>query len=152
SRLYEEQQRHTDELAILKEFNESIVESVNVGLLAVDEDESIIRCNSPFETMMGLDRDSVVGNTVDQVFDPSFARNLDSILGKSRWHLTEVRNAYKMHAFDSAGRSLILNVAVAPLRSVSNQQTGAIRVLENVTGRVKLEESLQQSEKLSSIG
>jgi hypothetical protein len=43
-------------------------------------------------------------------------------------------------------------VAVAPLRSVSNQQTGAIIVLENVSSRVKLEETLQQSEKLSSIG
>ncbi|MEO7659938.1 MAG: ATP-binding protein, partial [Pyrinomonadaceae bacterium] len=48
--------------------------------------------------------------------------------------------------------SLILNVAVAPLLSVSNQQTGAIIVLENVSSRVKLEETLQQSEKLSSIG
>ncbi|MBX7061839.1 MAG: PAS domain S-box protein [Pyrinomonadaceae bacterium] len=152
SRLYEEQQRHAEELAILKEFNESIVESVNVGLLAVDEEGRIIRCNSPFEAMMGLDRESVVGNTIDQVFDESFARNLDNILGKSRWHLTEVRNAYKMHAFDSAGHSLMLNIAVAPLRSVSNLQTGAILVLENVTGRVKLEETLQQSEKLSSIG
>ena len=47
---------------------------------------------------------------------------------------------------------MILNVAVAPLRSVSNQQTGAIIVLENVSSRVKLEETLQQSEKLSSIG
>ena len=43
-------------------------------------------------------------------------------------------------------------MSVAPLRSVSNQQTGAILVLENVSSRVKLEETLQQSEKLSSIG
>jgi len=70
----------------------------------------------------------------------------------SLWHLTEVRNAYKLHTSDSKGRSLIVNVAVAPLRTVSNQQSGAIIVLENVTSRVKLEESLQQSEKLSSIG
>ena len=48
--------QHTEELALLKEFNESIVESVNVGLLAVDEDGRITRCNSPFEEMMGLDR------------------------------------------------------------------------------------------------
>ena len=47
---------------------------------------------------------------------------------------------------------MILNVAIAPLRSVSENQTGAIIVLENVTSRVKLEETLQQSEKLSSIG
>lgn len=152
SRLYGQQKQHTEELALLKEFNESIVESVNVGLLAVDEDGRIIRCNSPFEQMMGLDREQVVGRRVEEVFDESFALNLESILGKSRWHLTEVRNAYKLHTYDQSGRSLILNVAVAPLRSVSNQQTGAIIVLENVSSRVRLEETLQQSEKLSSIG
>jgi PAS domain S-box-containing protein len=102
--------------------------------------------------MMGLDRSEAVGKFVDEVFDEGFARNLDAILGMSRWHLTEVRNAYKLHTADRKGRSLIVNVAVAPLRSVSNQQSGAIIVLENVSSRVKLEESLQQSEKLSSIG
>ncbi len=152
SSLYGQQKQHTEELALLKEFNESIVESVNVGLLAVNEDGRIIRSNSPFEEMMGLERDQAVGKLVNEVFDESFALNLESILGKSRWHLTEVRNAYKLHAFDKGGRSLILNVAVAPLRSVSNQQQGAIIVLENVSSRVKLEETLQQSEKLSSIG
>jgi two-component system, NtrC family, sensor kinase len=152
SRLYEEQHQYTEELALLKEFNESIVESINVGLLAVDEDGRIIRCNSPFEEMIGLGREDVVGQMVEDVFDESFAFNLENILGKSRWHLTEIRNAYKLHTYDAAGRSLILNVAVAPLRSVTNQQTGAIIVLENVSSRVKLEESLQQSEKLSSIG
>ena len=152
SRLYTQQKQHTEELALLKEFNESIVESVNVGLLAVDENGRIIRCNSPFEEMMGLGRDQAIGKLVDDIFDESFALNLENILGKSRWHLTEVRNAYKLHTFDRSGRSLILNVAVAPLRSISNQQTGAIIVLENVTSRVKLEETVQQSEKLSSIG
>jgi len=152
SRLYGQQKEHTDELALLKEFNESIVESVNVGLLAVDDDGRIIRCNSPFEEMMGLAREQAVGKLVEDVFDESFALNLENILGKSRWHLTEIRNAYKLHTYDKSGRSLILNVAVAPLRSVSKQQTGAIIVLENVSSRVKLEETLQQSEKMSSIG
>lgn len=152
SLLYTQQKQHTEELALLKEFNESIVESVNVGLLAVDEQGRITRCNSTFEGLMGLKRDEAVGKLVEDVFDEGFALNLENILGKSRWHLTEVRNAYKLHTYDRAGKSLILNVAVAPLRSVSNQQTGAIIVLENVTSRVKLEETVQQSEKLSSIG
>ncbi len=152
SRLYHEQQQHADELALLKEFNESIIESVNVGLLAVDENGCITRCNSTFEELIGVKRDDAIGKSVNDVFDESFALNLENILGKSRWHLTEIRNAYKLHAYDAAGRSLILNVAVAPLRSISAQQTGAIIVLENVSSRVKLEESLQQSEKLSSIG
>jgi len=152
SLLYQEQQQYTEELALLKEFNESIVESVNVGLLAVDEEGRITRCNSTFEEMMRFRREQAAGKLVAEVFDESFARNLEAILGRSMWHLTEIRNAYKLHTSDAMGRSLILNVAIAPLRSVSNQQTGAIIVLENVTSRVKLEESLQQNEKLSSIG
>lgn len=152
SSLYQQQKRQTEELSLLKEFNESIVESVNVGLLAVDEHGRITRCNTTFEEMMGLPRDEITGKLFEEVFDESFAYNLGNILGKSKWHLTEIRNAYKMHAIDSHGKPLMLNVAVAPLRSVSSSQSGAIVVLENVSSRVKLEETLQQSEKLSSIG
>ncbi|HLM60058.1 MAG TPA: ATP-binding protein, partial [Pyrinomonadaceae bacterium] len=152
SLLYQEQEKRAQELALLKEFNESIVESVNVGLIAVDENGKITRCNSTFEEMLDLSREQTIGKRVEEVFDEAFALNLENILGKSRWHLTEIRNAYKMLTTNSKGKSLVLNVAVAPLRSISNSQTGAIIVLENVTSRVKLEESLQQSEKLSSIG
>ena len=152
SLLYQEQKMRAEELVALKEFNESIVESVNVGLLAVDETGVITTCNSTLEKMLGLEREQAVGKTIEQIFDQSFALNLENILGKTRWHLTEIRNAYKLLTSDANGKTLILNVAVAPLRSVSNEQTGAIIVLENVTSRVKLEETLQQSEKLSSIG
>lgn len=152
SLLYQEQEKRAAELELLKEFNESIVESVNVGLLAVDENGRITRCNSTFEQMLEVPRETTVGKLVEEVFDESFSINLENILGKSRWHLTEVRNAYKLYTTSLSGKPLILNVAVAPLRSVSANQTGAIVVLENVSSRVKLEETLQQSEKLSSIG
>jgi len=152
SLLYQEQETRAEELALLKEFNESIVESVNVGLIAVDEDGRITRCNSTFEQMMDLSREETIGKLVEDIFDEGFALNLENILGKSRWHLTEIRNAYKLFTTNANGKPLIINVAVAPLRSVSHNQTGAIIVLENVTSRIKLEETLQQSEKLSSIG
>jgi two-component system NtrC family sensor kinase len=152
TQLYEEQAKRADELALLKEFNESIVESVNVGLLAVDENGKVTRSNTTFEEMLELSREEVLGKLVVNLFDENFSVNILQVLGKSRWHLQEIRHAYKLHTTSTSGRALILNVAVAPLRTVSRNQTGAIIVLENVTSRVKLEESLQQSEKLSSIG
>ncbi|MDQ3750827.1 MAG: ATP-binding protein, partial [Acidobacteriota bacterium] len=152
SLLYQEQEKRAEELELLKEFNESIVESVNVGLIAVDEGGRITRCNSTFEAMLDISREQTIGKLVEEIFDEGFALNLENILGKSRWHLTEIRNAYKMLTTNRQGKTLVLNVAVAPLRSISNSQTGAIIVLENVTSRIKLEETLQQSEKLSSIG
>jgi signal transduction histidine kinase len=46
----------------------------------------------------------------------------------------------------------VLNIALAPWQSDSQGRTGALVVLEDVTARMRLEEQLQQREKLSSIG
>ncbi len=152
SLLYQEQRGRAEELAQLKEFNESIVESVNVGLLAVDEAGRVRSCNTTFEQMFGISREKAVGSRVEKLFDERFAQSLLQLIGKRSWHLTELRNAYKLFAETRHGENLILNVAIAPLRSPSGENTGAILVIEDVSSRLKLEEQLQQREKLSSIG
>lgn len=152
SLLYQEQHGRAEELALLKEFNESIVESVNVGLLAVDEEGRVRSCNTTFEQLFGISRDEAIGRRVEKLFDENFAESLTRLIGKKSWHLTEIQNAYKLYAQSKHGESLTLNVAIAPLRSPSNVNNGAIIVLEDVSSRLKLEEQLQQREKLSSIG
>ena len=150
--LYQEQRSRNDELALLKDFNESIVESVNVALLAVDSEGLVTRCNSTAEQIFGVKRENIVGSRVEDLFAEDFADTLANLLGKTRWHLSEVRHGYKIYAQSRDGKSFILNAAVAPLRSPAGERTGAILVLEDVTSRVSLEEQLQQREKLSSIG
>lgn len=152
SLLYQEQQERAAELALLKEFNESIVESVNIGLLAVDLEGRVTRCNSSLEEMFGVRRDEAIGKHVEELFAEDFAETLQQVLGGERWRLTELRNIYKLHTATRHGRSLILNIAIAPLQSETSGRTGALVVLEDVTSRVRLEEQLQQREKLSSIG
>jgi signal transduction histidine kinase len=76
---------------------------------------------------------------------------LRQVLGNDRWRLKEIRNIYKIHTSTFSGQPLVLNIAIAPLQD-SQEQTGALIVLEDVTSRVSLEEQLQQREKLSSIG
>src|SRR5215210_318162 len=62
SLLYQEQQERAAELELLKEFNESIVESINVGLLAVDLEGRVTRCNSALEEILGINRDEAIGH------------------------------------------------------------------------------------------
>lgn len=152
SLLYQEQQERAAELEILKELNESIVESINVGLLAVDLDGNVTHCNSSLEEMLGVYRDEAIGKHVEELFADDFAETLQQVLGSSKWHLTELRRIYKLHTATRSDRSLVLNIALAPLQADSHRRTGALIVLEDVTSRMRLEEQLQQREKLSSIG
>ncbi len=154
SLLYQEQRERAGELESLKEFNESIIESINVGLLAVDRAGRITSCNSALEELLGVSRDEAIGRHVEELFAEDFAETLAQVLGSAGWQLTELRHIYKLHTATRAGRSVILNASLAPLRHTNSPtgQTGALLVLEDVTTRVRLEEQLQQREKLSSIG
>ncbi len=153
SLLYEEQRERAEELALLKEFNESIVESINVGILAADSEGRVTACNSALEEMLGLRRDEATGRRVEDLFAEDFAETLRQVLGGAGWALREVRNIYKLHTATRRGRTLILNIALAPLKTTGSEtQGGVLVVLEDVTSRVRLEEQLQQREKLSSIG
>ena len=153
SLLYQEQKERTEELALLKEFNESIIESINVGILAADSAGRVTACNSALEEMLGLRRDEATGQRVEDLFSEDFSETLRQVLGNHGWELSELRNIYKLHTATRRGRTLIINIALAPLkRADSEAHTGVLVVLEDVTGRVRLEEQLQQREKLSSIG
>jgi PAS domain S-box-containing protein len=149
--LYKDQQERAAELKLLKEFNESIIESINVGLLAVDLEGRVTRLNSALEHILDLRRDAAVGRRVEDLFSEDFADTLKQVLGKDGWRLKEIRNIYKLHTATRGNRSLVLNIALAPLQD-GQGQTGALVVLEDVTARITLEEQLQQREKLSSIG
>ena len=151
SLLYKDQQVRAAELKLLKEFNESIIESINVGLLAVDLDGRVTRLNSALEHILDLRRDAAIGHRVEELFSEDFADTLRQVLGKDGWRLKEIRNIYKTHTATLANRSLVLNIALAPLQD-GQGQTGALVVVEDVTARITLEEQLQQREKLSSIG
>jgi len=151
SLLYQDQQERASELKLLKEFNESIIESINVGLLAVDLNGRVTRLNSALEHILDLRRDSAIGKRVEELFAEDFAETLNQVLGKDGWRLKDIRNIYKLHTATRTNRSLVLNIALAPLQDAPGQ-SGALVVLEDVTTRISLEEQLQQREKLSSIG
>ncbi len=152
SLLYEEQRTRAAELELLKEFNESIVESINVGLLAVDLGGNITRLNSAMEEIFSISRAEAIGKNVEELFAEDFADTLHQVLGPEGWRLSQTRQIYKLHTSTRQGRSLVLNIALAPLRADTDEQTGALVVFEDVTQRLQLEEQLQQREKLSSIG
>jgi PAS domain S-box-containing protein len=148
SLLYQEQGDRAAELKLLKEFNESIIESINVGLLAVDLDGRVTRLNSALEEILDISRNGAIGERVENLFSEDFTDTLRQVLGNDRWRLRNTRNIYKIHTATFTGRTLVLNISIAPLQD----QTGALVVLEDVTSRVRLEEQLLQREKLSSIG
>jgi hypothetical protein len=151
STLYREQAERAKELASLKEFNESIIESINVGILAVDPQGIITTWNSALEELLEIDRARVIGKPVHQVFEPQLVRALRNVIGGSGWAVSDPRTIYKFRTV-AGHKELMVNVTVTPFEMKEGLKVGSLIVVEDITQRQQLEAQLQQSEKLSSIG
>ncbi|HTS58355.1 MAG TPA: ATP-binding protein [Terriglobales bacterium] len=147
ARLYASLEQKVAEYERLKDFNENIVESINVGVLAVDLEDRIESWNSQMEVMYALPRWQAVTRPLREVFPVAFVEEFYRTRQNSGIH-----NLYKFRLGTRTGEIRIVNVAIAPLVTKELDVIGRLIIMDDITERIELEAQLAQSDKLSSIG
>jgi PAS domain S-box-containing protein len=145
--LYARLEAKIGEFERLKEFNENIVESTNVGILALALDDRIESWNAQMEAMYALSRAEAIGQPLQNVFPPEFIEALEGFRNEQGVH-----HLYKFPLTTRAGEQRTVNIAIAPLLSRNFVSVGRIILVDDITERVSLETQLTQADKLSSIG
>ncbi len=152
SLLYREQAERAAELAQLKDFSESVIESINVGIIALTPEGRVTMWNSAAEELLGIARPQALDRPIEALLDADLIRALRDVTQPYGWAVPEARSIYKFRWRADPERDLVLNVSIVPLRMGPGAPSGSLLVLEDLTHRVRLEEQLQQREKLSSLG
>ncbi len=165
SRLVQSLEKKAAEFERLKDYNENIVESLNVGILALDQDERVESWNTQLELTFGIPRDVAVGRRLIELLPGALVAELQKVRGESG-----IQNIYKFplranefpeefqpkSSSNGPGRGAdqerILNVAIAPLVAKNFDHIGRLIIIDDVTERVELEEQLIEADKLGSIG
>jgi PAS domain S-box-containing protein len=148
-RLYRQLRMKADELERMREFSENILESLNDGLAVVNRENRVVRWNRRLEELYGVRHEEAVGRRLGELFDPMFME----VLG-SRREVLEGTAFYRvpLPTRHEPSRRLLVNLATTPLRDSDGAIAGTILVIEDISSRVQLEEQLQISEKMASIG
>jgi two-component system NtrC family sensor kinase len=146
-RLYASLQQKVAQYERLKDFNENIVESINVGVMALDMEDRIESWNAQMEVMYALPRWQALTQTLPTVFPSEFVEEFHRLRQSSGIH-----NLYKFRLKTPAGETRTLNVAIAPLVTRKFQVVGRLVIMDDITERMELEAQLSQADKLSSIG
>ena len=147
ARLYASLEQKIAQYERLKDFNENIVESINVGVLAIDLEDRIESWNSQMEVMYALPRWQALTRPLGEVFSGEFAQEFYRLRQSPGIH-----NLYKFRLSTPTGETRIVNVAIAPLVTKKFSVVGRLIIMDDITERVELEAQLSQSDKLSSIG
>jgi PAS domain S-box-containing protein len=151
--LYHSIEAKARELEHLKAYTENIIESINVAVLALDLGGRITSCNRAFEALFNTTRQRIIGLAVEKFLPADVITSIRRVSGRQDWEPgSSPVNIFKLNLGDKTDKRLIVNLSLIPMQAPAKGDSGSLIVMDDITGKVQLEDQLLQAEKLSSIG
>ena len=151
ARLYGQLRGKAEEIERLRQFSDSVVESLSDGLFVVDLDDRVLRWNRRLEQLFHCERGRVIGRKLSALFPEGFVQALLAARQDQPSGATLLRVPLATGPGELE-RPLLVNAGIAPFQTADGAKAGWIIVLEDVTDRANLEEQLRLSEKMAAVG
>jgi len=147
ARLYQSLEQKAMQVERLKDFSENIVESLNIGVLTVDLEDRVESWNPQLEGLLEISRREALQRKLGEVLPQDLVAEIGA-----RAAGDHVSGIYKFRLNTRGGRQLVINASIAPLVGKNGTRLGRLILLDDITQRVRLEEQMVQTEKLTSLG
>lgn len=151
ARLYGQLRVKADEIERLRQFGDSVVESLSDGLFVIDLDDRVLRWNRRLEQLFHFDRTRAIGRRLTALFPEEFVQTLLAARRDQPGGASLLRVPLTAGPSELA-RPLLVNAGIAPFQTADGVKAGWIVVIEDVTDRANLEEQLRLSEKMAAVG
>ncbi len=112
AQLYRRLEQKITEFERLKEFHENIVESIHIGIFAIDLDDKIESWNAQMEVMYAKSRGEALRQPLATIFPAEFMDRFDSVRDEQGTH-----TFYKVRLALPTGETRVANIAIAPLQT-----------------------------------
>ncbi|MFZ2961320.1 MAG: GAF domain-containing protein [Candidatus Ozemobacteraceae bacterium] len=129
-----------DEVLNMKNYNESILQSLSNGVISVNPMRKIEKCNAIALKTLGVESHHIVGKFADLVFT-----------GDNHWVVDSLRrviatrdpdNFIDAELTSSTGKKIAVNMAISPLMGTYDQTMGGLLVFEDLTSEKRLKGTL----------
>ncbi len=147
ARLYQSLEQKAMQIERLKDFSENIVESLKIGVVTVDLEDRIESWNPQLEDLLEIPRREALGRKLGDVLPKDLVAEIATHAAGEH-----VSGIYKFRLTTPLGRHVVINASIAPLVGKNGVRLGRLVLLDDITQRVRLEEQLVQTEKLTSLG
>ena len=126
----------------MKNYNESMLESMSSGVLTLDETEKIVTCNAAGLRILQVAAKDVINKAAPEFFS-----------GINAWILEKLKRVAETHQLDLtmdaemelAGQRRSVNVTVMPLVSVEQKRLGSMIMLEDISSEKRMKATLARN-------
>jgi len=132
------------EKSILKEYIETVVDSVELGVMVIDKDLRITVFNKGFERLYGYKREDFQGKRVFEALPHLVEQGFGEVTQQVLKGKPFVRFGWRRKLLD--GSEAVQNFRVFPHRDSAGEIIGGIAIVEDITEKADLEDQLVRSE------
>jgi PAS domain S-box-containing protein len=136
--------KQVEEMSILTEYIETIVDSIDLGVLVVDRDLNITVFNKGFERLYGEKKEDFIGRHIFEAYPNLVEQGFTEIAHQVMNGKPFVRNGWRRTRHD--GREVVQNIRISPHRDAQGTIIGGIVIIEDITEKADLEDQLARSE------
>lgn len=139
------------DLVNLELLNQSIIKSINAGLIALDDSGSVILFNPAAERIFGIRSEEALGKQIKDVI-PLSGTTLDHAhVGRQHGSLTPNQLYLDINITRTDGIPLQVRYSLSPLK-LSDRNGGSLLVFQDITEMKKIEEEMKKVEGLALVG
>lgn len=128
-----------DDVQNMKNYNESMLESMSNGVITLDEDRKVITCNAAGLKIFKVEDDQIIGKIAEEFFT-----------GKNEWLVDRIEKTedsqQQEHIIDAeleaGGEKVSVNLTVLPLNSVENKKLGTMLMLEDISSEKRVKSTM----------
>jgi adenylate cyclase len=125
----------------MKNYNESMLQSMSNGVITLDEEGTVVTCNAAGQRIIKVAADAIIGCDVAAFF-----------VGPNSWIVDKVRRVEKNQSaeitmdaeLEFAGNKVSANVSVLPLVSGEEKKLGTMIMFEDISGEKRMKSTMSR--------
>ena len=125
----------------MKNYNESMLESMSNGVLTLDEERRIVTCNAAGLRIMRAKPEDLVGRPASEIYAGDNAWIVDRIGRVEETQVADIAMDAEMHA---DGEQLSVNLTVLPLDNADKSKLGTLIMIEDISSEKRVRSTMSR--------
>ena len=130
-----------DDVQRVKNYNESMLESMSNGVVTLDEDGKIVTCNAAGLGIMRVAAGEILGQKADEFFIEGNAWVMEKL---ARVAETQESDVFMDAEMEFGGETLSVNLSVLPLISGEKKKLGAMIMIEDISSEKRMKSTMSR--------
>jgi adenylate cyclase len=130
-----------NDVQAIKNYNESILESMSSGVITVNEDGTIVTCNAAAYRILHVAPDYILRQKAEDFFGAANAWFVDKLHQVEKDKTDNVTIDATLRVY---GKEIQANVTILPLTHVMQRQSGLLIMIEDITREKRLKSTMSR--------